>query len=235
MPSLVPSSQVSEPAGRFLCENGWLSTVPPALQASILASGQLRDIQVGETFNIAGDTEVGIWGLVSGQVAVTSAMNGPDAPAALLNNPGQWGGLAPLFGRPRLANVVARMPSVILFVPYLALRQILAANSGWWEHFGMLAYEHVMTYGQLAVDLLLPETRARTAAILLHQAGLRNAGEGPMTLALTQEEIGAMANLSRHPMAKLLHGFEADGLIQPGYRQIVVLQAATLRRIANGG
>ncbi len=235
MPSLVPSSPVSEPAGRLLCEKGWLATVPPALQEAVLATGRLRDIQVGETFNIAGDTQVGIWGLVSGQVAVTSAMNGPDAPAALLNNPGQWGGLAPLFGQPRLANVMARLPSVILFVPYHALRQMLAANPAWWEHFGLLAYEHVMSYGQLAGDLLQPDTRARTAAILLHQAGLRNSGEGPMTLALTQEEIGAMATLSRHPMANLLHSFEAEGLIQSGYRQIVVLQAATLRAIANGG
>jgi CRP-like cAMP-binding protein len=226
---------VSEPARCVLCKTGWLATVPPALQEAVLENGRLRKIQAGETFNIAGDTEVGIWGLVSGQVAITSAMNGPDAPAALLNNPGQWGGLAPLFGRPRLANVVARLPSVILFVPYLALRQMLAANPAWWEHFGLLAYEHGLSFGQLAVDLLQSDTRARTAAILLHQAGLRNAGEGPMTLVLTHGEIGAMANLSRHPMANLLHSFNAEGLIKPGYRQIVVLQAATLRRIANGG
>lgn len=224
---------MAESSRHFLCSHGWLATVPPAFREAIFAIGRLREISSGETFNIAGDTNVGIWGLVSGQVAIVSAMNNPDAPIALIGNPGHWGGLAPLFGQPRLANVTARVPSVILFVPYQALRQMLDATPVWWEHVGMLAYEHVMSYGQIIGDLMLQDTRARMASILLHQAGIRNTGDGPVTLAFTQEELGRMANLSRQPAGQILREFEALDMIHLGYRQIIVLQPNALRGLIN--
>lgn len=230
----VPIIGLSAPARQFLGTHGWLSNVPTDLREAIFAIGQLREVRAGETFNIAGDTEVGIWGVVSGQVAITSAINNADARIALLGNSGHWGGIGPLFGQPRNANVAALLPSVIMEVPYNALRRILNATPAWWEHMGMLAHEQMLRYGQMVGDLMLPDARARMAAILLHQADLRNRGEGPVSLALTQEELGAMANLSRQPAGALLRDFEALGMIRHSYRQIAVLQPQALRAIADG-
>lgn len=230
----VSIAALSEPAALFLTAHGWLSTVPPELRDAILKSCRLREVSAGETFNFAGDTDAGIWGVVSGQVAITSGMNNADAPLGLLRHPGYWGGIAPLFGEPRLANVSARLPSVILFVPYQALRQMLDTNPSWWEHFGTLAHMHVKNHGQLAGDLMLPDTRARMAAILLHQAGVRNEGESAVTLVVTQEELGHISNMSRQPSGRLLRDFDAEGLIGIGYRRITVLQPEALRRVASG-
>lgn len=217
----------------ILRRRGWLSTVPTDMQQAILAKGQIQGISTGSIFNVAGDTEVGIWGLISGQLAVTSALNGAEAPMALLNHPGHWGGMAPLFGKPRLANVSALIPSTVLFVSLSKLRQMLNESPSWWEYFGLLVYDHAITYGQLSVDLLLPRSTARTAAILLHQAGLRNTGDGPVRVFLTQEELGAMANLTRQPIGRILREFEAAGLIALDYHQIMIEDPASLRAVAN--
>lgn len=230
MPSLL-----SAPDPRSLiATTGWLSTAPAGLRDAILAAGRFRDAPVGEVFNVAGDVDVGIWGLAAGQVALTSAMNAPDSPAALLYHPGDWGGFGPLFGYPRMGNVEARTASIILFVPFQAIRQILAANPGWWETMAALMFHYQLKYASFAVDLLLRNSRQRVAAILLHQADRRAAGDTPITLAVTQEELGEMTNLSRHPIGSTLRSFEADGLIGLGYRQIIVLQPLLLRTIANG-
>jgi CRP/FNR family cyclic AMP-dependent transcriptional regulator len=232
MRSLAEVPATPDAARTFLSHTGWLATVPEELRSEMLRDGRVRDIQAGELFNFAGDENAGMWGLAAGQAATTSGVNGPDSPIALLEQPGYWGGQAPLFGRPRLANVHARTEATILFVPYQSLRQMLAAHPSWWEHFGRLAFDHVHRYAMLAVDLMLAETRARTAAILLHQGACRAAGNTPVTLHLSQQELGEMTNLSRHPIGSLLREFEADGLIRLGYRQITLLQPATLRAIA---
>jgi CRP-like cAMP-binding protein len=226
------SPTVSDPRA-FLAANGFLRTASPGLRDALLAAGLVRSIEAGEIFNIAGDEQAGIWGLASGQVALTSAMNAPDSPAALLYNPGDWGGLAPLFGYPRQSNVEARAASVILFIPFRDVRRMLADNPVWWADIAKLSFDYGLRYAAFAVDLLLRDSRQRAAAILLHQAGARHAGDSPVTLLLTQEELGEMMNLSRHPTGAMLRDFEAAGLIALGYRQMTLLKPEGLRDIAD--
>lgn len=225
-----------EPSPRdFLAAAGWLSTVSPALRSAILAAGRLRELDPGEQFHVAGDERVGMWGLAAGQIGLTSAMNGPDQPVGFINHPGEWGGYGPLFGSPRQANAVARTAAIVLFVPYDALRQMLAEHPEWWVDFARLALFDVYRFGSWGADLLQKDSRARTAAVLLHQAGCRRAGDKPVTVAVAQGELGDMANLSRHPIANILHDFETNGWIACGYRKVEVLDAAALRSVADCG
>jgi CRP/FNR family transcriptional regulator len=163
-----------------------------------------------------------------------SAMNAPTATVGYICRAGDWGGYGPLLGSPRQADVIARTPAVILFVPYVDLRCMFRDNPVWWEDLARLALSDVYRFGSLGTDLLIKDSRARAAAILLHQAGCRRTGDGPVMVAATQAELGEMANLSRHPIARILHDFDASGWITCGYRRIDLLDVPALRQVADG-
>lgn len=217
----------------MLAGQGWLAATPAAFRHALLAAGQVQSLRAGEVFSRAGEQGHGIWGLMSGQVSLTSAMNGADAPPGILFHPGSWGGYVPLFGSPRAANGRAVTDSRILTVPYAALRRLLADHPGWWEHIARLVLMDSLRFAAVGVDLMIRESNRRVAAVLLDQAGCRWDGAG-VTVHLSKEELGEMMNLSRHPVAAILSTFETRGWIQCGYRVVRILDADALRHFANG-
>ena len=76
-------------ARALLGSRGWLSAVPADFRDAFLGACRPRSIAAGELFSLAGDDAaagLGIYGVVSGQVAVTSAMNSA-ASAAFCSSP----------------------------------------------------------------------------------------------------------------------------------------------------
>ena len=224
-------------ARALLGSRGWLSAVPADFRDAFLGACRPRSIAAGELFSLAGDDAaagLGIYGVVSGQVAVTSAMNSAEAPVGLLFNPGGWGGYAPLIRPVRLANSRATTATMILHVSIAEVRRMLADRPDWWQPVATLTFEAGLVYARIAVDLLLNRTDRRLAAILLHQSGCRHAGQ-PADLHLSQIEIAEMINLSRYPTRRLLAAFEERGWLAQSYRRIKILDPAQLRRLADGG
>jgi CRP-like cAMP-binding protein len=230
---MLSGSLSLDDARAFLARTGWLAGCPAPFAQTVLTASLVRHLQPGEQFNIAGDIEGGIWGIAEGQVSGTSGINSPEAPVSFVMHPGYWAGTGPLFGFPRIGHAMARTPCTILLVPYRALKRLLSETPAWWEHLGALNFLTIRHYGSFAVDLQLADSRQRTAAILLQVAGLRFEGEAPRTVDITQDELGQMANLSRHPAGEHLRAFARQGLIALGYRQVTVHDAAALRRIAD--
>lgn len=219
--------------GEFLATNGWLAAASPALREAILGHGRWGELGPGEQVHVAGDERVGMWGIANGQVGIISAVNASEAPTGYVYRPGDWGGYAPLLGSPRRGDAVARTAVVILFVPYQTMQRMLVETPAWWADVARLALHDVARYGSWGTDLLLRDSRARVAAILLHLAGSRQAGLEPAEVVVSQSELGDMTNLSRHPVSIVLNDFEAAGWIACGYRRIDVLNPTALRRLAD--
>jgi CRP/FNR family transcriptional regulator, cyclic AMP receptor protein len=217
-----------------LTEAGWLATANPSLRQAILDLGRLRTLDQGEQFQKIGDQKVGMWGVAEGQVGI-STVYGPANLTQFIYQPGEWGGYAPLLGSPRLADVFARMPTLILFIPYAPLQGMLANNPVWWKDLARLALHDAHRFGAWGADLLQKSSRSRTAAILLNLSGCRFSGNASFPVLASHAEIGEMANLSRHPVEMILHEFEHLGWIACGYRRLDLLDATALRRMADAG
>ncbi len=230
---MKPDCLTLDAARAKLVEGGWIASCNPEALAPLMALASVRHVGAGQSFNRAGDPEGGIWGLVAGQAAGTSGINSPSAPISLLYMPGEWGGTGPLSGSPRIGDVVARVDCTILAVAYHSAKRLLAEQPRIWEVINRINFEALVKFGTLAVDLQLRDSRTRIAAILLNAAGLRLRGIAPVTIALSQDELGTMANLSRQPAADALRAFAADGLVALRYGRITVLQPSALRAIAN--
>jgi CRP-like cAMP-binding protein len=223
-----------EQARTVLATGGWLADCPEAFRQAVLAAGRIRHLKPGELFNIAGDTDGGIWGIASGQASGISGINSPAAPVSFVMHPGYWAGTGPLFGFQRIGDAKARTPATILQLPYRVLKGLLGQNPEWWEHLGALNFRVLRHYGSLAVDLQLSDSGRRMAAILLQAADLRFEGQGARSIAITQDELGHMANLSRHPAGEHLRTFARQGLVTVGYGRITITDAQALRALADG-
>lgn len=221
-------------ARRRMAKTGWLAAAPAAYADAFLGSSRLQRVAPGQVFSAAGGTEGSAWGIVDGQIALTSSMNSIDAPIGLLYNSGDWGGYLPIFGTPRMGDARAVVSSLLLQVPLPDMREVLAADPGGWEFLGRLVLKDSLRFASVAIDLLLGDPERRLAAILLHQVGCRRAGMAAWAIHLSQAEIGEMANLSRQPARRILHDFAARGWVRSSYRLIEVLNADALRHLADG-
>ena len=73
------------------------------------------------------------------------------------------------------------------------------------------------------------DNRPRVISTLLRIAESKRAGDDASAVPISQMVLAAINNLSRQTCGELLRGFERDGLIWLGFREIEVLQPAQLR------
>ncbi|OYX79125.1 MAG: hypothetical protein B7Y82_02970 [Sphingomonadales bacterium 32-65-25] len=235
MSDLGPISMAD--ACKVLEREGWLATRSADFREALLAAGRLRTFAAGDQISTAGDgadVGPGIYGVAAGQVAALPAFGAPDAPTAVLYNPGHWTGYAPLFGGPRVIHVRAITAATILSISFSEARRLLNARPEWWQNIALLVFETSVTNGIVLTDLLLSRSDRRLAAMLLHHAGCRHAGQAHK-IHLSQEDVGATARLSRHPARQLLQAFEARGWLSQSYRCIHILAPDQLRALVDSG
>lgn len=217
---------------------GWLKEAPVDFRIAILDAASDRQFGINATIWQAGDTDLGLIGIRNGTAGVLHAMAAPGTHFLHIVGSGDWTGEGPLLsGKPKTLTLVARTPIDVAMVPQHKIRALLESRPDYWQQIGRLALSNALLASAIASDLMIPNSRRRCAATLLRLAGCRFEGPRPArapVMAIAQEELGAMANLTRHTAGPILHGFVEAGLISLGYRTITVQDADALRAIADG-
>ena len=221
-------------AARLLTDAGWLSRQPLEFQQRLVAAGEWREVEAGTTINRAGDDSGGVWGIAAGQMNMTSALGVSGSPVGDIQLPGSWGGVGPIFRRPRGADATARMQSLVLYVPQARLQRLLAENPAWWQAMGELATDLAFRYAGGLGDMMIRNTNERCAAVLLRLADCRRRDRElglPVTIHCSQDEFAAIANLSRQRAGIILRDLVNRNYVELGYSTITVVAAGPLRRM----
>jgi CRP/FNR family cyclic AMP-dependent transcriptional regulator len=99
----------------------------------------------------------------------------------------------------------------------------------------------VLEYGDISIsayaDSLLPEGEPRCACTPLRIAGLgfpRRSRPERRSIPITQDELATLVNVSRTTLLQILRRFEERGLVEQAYRSRRVVDAAGLKKIAEG-
>lgn len=221
----------------FLANNGWLHHTPRDFAESFLAHCHWRRIAAGTGIQHAGEGNASLTGIASGSTTLTTSLSTPDSPIIYIMHPGDWFGYGPLFlARNRPLSVVARTDVTIASMSQPEVEAFLANRPEWWRHVGTLGVIYGNVAISMAADMMIRDSSRRCAAALLQLSECRHRdppGGEALEALMSQEELAAIANLSRTSISTILRDLEAGGLIKLGYRSVIILNAGRLRAMVD--
>jgi CRP-like cAMP-binding protein len=224
-------------ARTIVMNNGWLSLTPPSFQEVVVDMCRLLTFNAGQTIYMAGDPPGGMYGLVSGGVAIAIAPGERGPYFAHLARPGTWFGEAAAISRqPRRVGLSAIRHAELLYLPLSKIEEIVARDPAAWRLFALLTLGHLDMAIGACDDLMLRDHVRRLIATLLRLAGCRLVSppaSSPAQVDLSQDDIATLANVARTTAGSVLRDLEAKGYIRKTYRQIQILAPDALRAMLN--
>jgi CRP-like cAMP-binding protein len=219
---------------RVFSKRGWLSRQPPAFRRLFIGLGRPIVLERGTPVCHTGDQSGGVFGVVSGGVAVKGGTPWQTPVLAHIERAGEWFGHGPaLRGGNRTLTFIATEPTRLLQVPLERLRPQLQADPEFAARLAQMADASTETVVWAARDLLIRDSARRLAAVLLRVTAMGEVppadGEGYL---LTQAELGEMANISRHLVNRTLGMMRRAGWIDSRYNRIRLLDVAALKSFA---
>jgi CRP-like cAMP-binding protein len=211
----------------------FLSALTDDERAAFGAAGRVRRFGRGEALFHEGDDAGGVVAILSGRVKVS--VSGAGGREVVLRFPAAGelvGELSAVAGRPRSATVTALEPVEAITMRAGEFHRFVAEH----PRVVPLVFERVAARlaeadRQLA-DFATRDVTARIAGRLLELAeetGEPHRGGVRITLALSQDELGAWAGASREAVARSLHLLRELGWIETRRREITVTNLDGLR------
>lgn len=219
-------------AGKLiLTQRGWLAATPADFRTALLSNFRWITVEAGAAITVAGETAGDMYGLARGAVEVTPLWGAASTPMLHIVHPVFWLGYGPMItGHPRQVTAIAKTRTWLAVVPQALVMRLLGEKPEWWRHFLALAMLYGDVAANVAADLLIRDSARRCAAVLLRFSGSRfDDAEELVDIVVTQDEVAAAANLSRNTAGTLLRKFAQRGLIDQGYRGIIVRKPKALR------
>lgn len=230
------TSRSTSELAKVFSKRGWLSEHPSSFRTRLLDLVSPLVVQPGATVFREGDESDGLYGVVSGAVGVEGGHRRQSPMLGHIMRTGEWFGIkAVLLGGARQLTYRAIEPSTLVVVFNAKLVPLMKDDAELALRVGQLA-EIGNRLGSWAVrDLLTPDAGRRLAAVLYRALGMGEVTpDDPRGFWLTHQQLGEMANLSRHHVGRKLAMFESAGWIAGAYNRIRLLDPAGLANFAYG-
>ena len=193
-------------------------------------------VKRGATIFSKGDPGNSLFAIMSGTVKIS--LSSSEGRNAILNliGPGELvGEIAVLGGKGRTADATASTDCEILvidrrdFLPFVQSQPVLAMK------FIELLCDRLRHTSEQVEQLILLNLPGRLASALLGLTENRRPGLDSRTIAVTQQELSEMVGMTRESTNKQLRAWAACGWVQLKRGGIVVLDAHSLRQLAEAG
>jgi CRP/FNR family transcriptional regulator, cyclic AMP receptor protein len=226
-------------ASGFWPRRSFLGALPESARTSLLAVGSQREYSTGSSLIVEGDACTDVIALVDGWAKVVSSTSeGGRALLGLRFSGDLVGEQSALECRPRSASVIAAG----LVQAHVVRRQDFLRFLMDWPEAGVAVGRMLSAKLRWAtsrrVDFSGLPVLTRLARVLAELAEL---GGTPVTpgmdfgYTLTQPEFAEMIGASEPSVHKALRQLRGDGVIETGYRRIVIRDPAALAAIAESG
>lgn len=214
---------------------GPLARAEPDARARFLALARPVSAPRGSQIFAAGDGYGGLYGVVSGGVGVEGVTPHLGPRLGHVYRAGGWFGEGPaMSGSRRKLGHRALEDSRLVLVPLPALQQVQREDIGIARLLGVISEINSNIAACTARELLIPEAPRRIAAVLLRVTGAHEEVEpsDARGFLLTQQDLGEMANASRHHVNRVLGELEARGWIAKSYNHVRLLDVPALAAFA---
>ncbi len=232
---------LSDAHQRALAVNPWFVDLPASTRAALLDACQWLHLRQGAVLfrqhEAVSTASSGFFGLVNGQIKVSSLRS--DGREAILSvlEPGSWfGEITPFDGEPRTHDATALTDLDLLVVPHEAFARLMQDNAFAHAIVALLARRIRTLYGLLE-DTTLRGLRARVARRLLAltRGDSLQSVEMHNTLHVPQETLAMMLGVSRQTLSIELNALASEGILALGYGRIEILEPQRLRVLGNSG
>jgi CRP-like cAMP-binding protein len=219
---------------------GGFAECHPEFRRDLLALARPKPCAAGDVIYQAGDIGTDLFGIVSGVVALQGKFTHPDALMMHFVQPGEWFGTVPMLAkRSRSITAISRTDVELLRVSGDDLRALLRRRPEWIAELARDLVYWLDLSMQGLTDMLIRDSSARCAAVLLRLAGRRwTSGPDadlPADIPASQAELAMLCNVSRNTFSHVLNGFSSRRLVTLGYKSLTVNDPARLRIVADGG
>lgn len=205
-------------------------TLPDQVQQTLLAASHRKFLQRGESLFLKGSAPDALFGVLGGSLRVSvAAAGGREAVIAILEA-GHWFGEVSLFdGLKRGYDICALDACEVAIVWAEDFHRLVATRPD--VHVALTRLVCMRLRQALAWidDAILMPLPVRLAHRLLTLDRNPAAERGPVSLAVSQEDLSFMLGVSRQSVNRQLKLWEDDGTLRVGYRHIEVLDRARLR------
>lgn len=212
---------------RRLAEVGWLAQEPPDFQARIAAAGRWVRYPRGALLYAENEEGRAVFGLGEGPLDVEAPISPNEVVVVHRASPGFWiGESAVLAGASRTLALRAATDCTVFQVPAAAVQRMLKERPADWASFCRLSHQNATLAVRSVAELIALPTKARFARLLLRLA----AEDG--SVRATQDELGALAGMSRASFRRALGELIEAGVIVTSYRGVRIADMAALRAVA---
>lgn len=220
-------------------QRGWLARTDAEFRRELLALSRPCAYAAGAVIYQAGDLRGDFFVVRAGVVLLHSRFAHPDAILLHMVHPGDSFGSTPaLLAQGRVATASARTPVQLARIAGDDLRALIKRRPEWMAELGRDLLHYCEVAMQAAGDLLIRDTAARCAAVLLRLGGRRWAqdeeADQPSHVPASQSEIAMMANVARNTLSEVLRVFTERGIVALEYRSVLLKNPGHLRKIADG-
>lgn len=228
----IPQSELEN----AFAARGWLSEHPASFRALMLGEGIVVASQPGAYVYRRDDESNGLYGVISGAIGVEGGHRRQTPLMGHVMRRGEWFGIrAVVQGGPRELSYRALEPTRLLFVARSRLAPLMQTTPDIAVRVAQLGDIGSRLGSWIARDLLTPDAGRRLASVLFRVLGAGEvAPDEPEGFRLTHQQLGEMANLSRHHVGRKLAAFETAGWIACGYNRISLLDPDGLAAFAYG-
>lgn len=214
----------------------WFAGLPAELGRELLENGRIKSFRRGSWVYVQGDPPRGLWLLISGELSFSKVAPGGHEVTYHVAGPGFWfGAFGVISGLPLNLAVTALSDVKLLCVPRRLIEDMVEREPRHAVRILQLAFSRTSELIDLVSQITRPSPRARVASRLctLQHVQQEHAGGEPVaTLRVSQHQLALMTALSRQSVSRVISELHAAGAIEPGFRQIRILDAGKLRQLA---
>lgn len=202
----------------------WFDSFEPALQEMLLTQGRVLQVRSQEFVVRKGGPADGLFGIISGALLASSALEDGRQIIFALLEPGDWCGEASsIDGRPRTHNIHALRNSELLHISPSVFENLMK-DANFARAIAVLQTARIRAMFSLFEDAALRNTRARIARRLLRLAR----GDAPAhprsrhIIPITHETLSMMLGVTRQTLSLELKALATAGAISLSYGRIAI-------------
>jgi CRP-like cAMP-binding protein len=215
-------------------DDGFLDRLEPSERAALQALGRTRRLERGQVLFYEGEDAREVHILLDGLVKVSSAAaSGREVILEVVEPGAVLGELSAIDGGSRSASVVALTTIDVLALPIAEFVNFLERNPRVATELLRVVASRLRNASQRQLEFGTSDALSRLCGCILTMLERYGAGEGRVALPVAQHDVAALTGLSREAVVKGMRALRDLGWIDAQGRNVVVLDADSLRARAD--